>query len=542
MSVSKRLVKMNLTQSIIRVPGKIKAFFQRHVEEQYLKSFFRNVRHDENKKGKILMYVGISSMYLTPVELLFYHQLKKKNFDVDYYIYDDSITINEVITKARYETEGNKQFWRRSFFHGIKKLNAAGVDYQFIETDPKVDLILQSREWSLDEILSFSHEGVNFGNIVEGSMYRFYKSLKFDADAIKYGKEFLRTSLINYFQVKKLVEQNTYHSILFSHGIYCTWQPVVELLGQKKIDYVCYDRGKTKGHININLNNPSPVWDISSAWARYKDRKINKEELAAVEQYLSERILQKGDVYAYNFGGKAENIDEVRQSLGIRAGSKVICIFTNLIWDAANVARDVAFESPLSCIRETINRYQDQPNVHILIRTHPAERVLGTAETYGGLIRYSMGQLPQNVTIIEPDMNINSFTILEIADIGVVHTSTVGLEMAIEGKPVILISDTHYRDKGFTFDAMSPVDYFHMLDKQIVESFTKREQVELAKKYFYLMMFKYQHKTPIIYKSGSFKYTYRHFEQMIEDETCALNQVADEIANGIPRKDFVHWN
>jgi hypothetical protein len=62
--------------------------------------------------------------------------------------------------------------------------------------------------------------------------------------------------------------------------------------------------------------------------------------------------------------------------------------------------------------------------------------------------------LPANISIIEPEDNINFFSVLELSDIGVGYTSTVGLEMAIEGKPVILISETHYRDKVFTHDTI----------------------------------------------------------------------------------------
>ena len=47
------------------------------------------------------MHVGIGNMYLTPVEILLYHLLKTRGYQVDYCIYDSTIPINEVITKSR---------------------------------------------------------------------------------------------------------------------------------------------------------------------------------------------------------------------------------------------------------------------------------------------------------------------------------------------------------------------------------------------------------------------------------------------------------
>ena len=155
----------------------------------------------------------------------------------------------------------------------------------------------------------------------------------------------------------------------------------------------------------------------------------------------------------------------MREKLGINDNAIVVTVFTNLIWDAANVSRDIAFESPLDCIRQLIEKYENDERYHVLVRCHPAEKVLGTHERYGELVRETFkNNLPKNASIIEPEMDINSFDILDMSDIGVVHTSTVGLEMAIEGKPVLLISETHYRNKGFTYDVTSSEDFFNTIE------------------------------------------------------------------------------
>jgi hypothetical protein len=527
---------------LIKAARRLRTAFDDEAQERYLKSFFRNVDYVKGQK-RILMYVGIGAMHLTPFEILLYHLFRSRDFEVDYYIYGSDVAINEVITKARFETEGSGEFWMRSFQGGVRKLRAANVDYKLITRCSDVDNIMHNNARSLDEILSFNFDGIPFGKIVEGSLFRFYKALTFDSSAAKYAREFLATALTNYFQVKMLLQRNQYEAILFSHGIYCTWQPVVELLTRRGIDYVCYDRGKTRGYINVNFNNPSPVWDISIAWERYLQRELLDSELAQVDKYLHERILQKGDVYAYNFGEKAENMKVVRSTLGIKDGAKVICIFTNLAWDAANVSRDVAFHSPLDCITQTINHFRGREDVYILIRTHPAEKVLGTAVSYAEMILELFPELPPNVRIVGPDLNINSFTILELANIGVVHTSTVGLEMAIEGKPVILISETHFRNKGFTFDATSSSDYFQILESQLLTTQLKERQVALAKKYFYLMMFKYQQQAPFEHdKRGRFRYRHEGLYDIQRNSSLPINQVLNDIINGVPARDFVRWD
>lgn len=512
-----------------------------YLEKSYYRSFFQpNEKPTEEKESnkRILLYSGISSMYLTPVEILFYHSLKQQGFDIDYLVYDQSVTYNEITTKERRDSEGDV-FWHRSVQHGLSLLDAANVSYQTISISEIAVSIVNQLPDDTEQLFSFKYEGYAVGDIVKGVMYRYYKSISMGSDATEVAKQFMITTLTNYFEIKSRCETTQYHSILFSHGIYCTWQIIVDYCKNQQLDFICYDRGKTKGCININRNQPSPVWDISEAWKRLEDYNLSADEENLVDDYLKERETQKGDVFAYNFSEKSEDTAALKRQLQIKESAKVITIFTNLIWDAANVSRDIAFDSPLDCIKKTIDHYQNNSDVHVLIRCHPAEKVLGTSERYGELVRAEYTHLPSNVTIIEPEMDINSFSILDISSVGIVHTSTVGIEMALEGKPVILISETHYRNKGFTYDADDANDYFKTLDHLISTISLKVDQVALARKYFYLMMFEYQHKMPMEFCSnGSFNgYSKSSFDQLVTEEGSSIKAISNAIE--INRTDYI---
>ena len=509
----------------------------------HLFRFYSGVQHKSPHRGRVLMHVGIGNMYLTPVEILLYHLLKARGYQVDYCIYDSTIPINEVITKSRLANDSNHLFWRRSVRKAKIILSICGVKYQFIR--PKVDVrthITKRLDESETSPRNFVFDGVDFGSIVEGVMYRYYKSLSFDEDAPSVADRFLETSLTNYLFVREKLQEQKYDYVLFSHGIYCTWEPVVELCRVNDIPFVCYDRAKMKNHCNFNLNRPSPDWDISEAWERLSDYQLSKIESSKVSKYLEERELQKGDVYAYNFTAKADNLTRLKAELSIQPGSKVITVFTNLIWDAANVSRDIAFASPLDCIQQLIKRYENRNDIHILVRPHPAEVVLGTSERYEELILDAFNRnLPNNVTIIGHELTVNSFSVLEVTDIGVIHTSTVGLELALEDKPTILISETHYRGKGFTFDAESADDFFKTIEDLLLEKLSQPNRIALARKYFYLMMFEYQHKIPTQYHSnGAFKrYTFSNFDDYLKDSNQSLSKIVDRISDGKPFEDFI---
>ena len=372
-------------------------------------------------------------------------------------------------------------------------------------------------------------------------MYRYYKSLTFDDNALDIARRSLTTALSNYFCVQDQCSQHNYDFFAFSHGIYITWQPVVEYCTRHQIPYLCYDRAKTRDHGNFNVNQPSPDWSIEAAWQRYANRDLTNGETAQVRKCLLDRETQTGDVYAYNSAGRAENLALERKRLGIPSDRRVVSIFTNLIWDAANVCRDLAFGSALQCVLATIEHYRDRDDVQVVLRSHPAEKVLGTSDRYADLIQeHYAGNLPTNVTLITPEDDVNSFTMIDLSDVGVVNTSTVGLEMAALGKPVILIAQTHYRNKGFTHDATSSKEYFNQLDNLLEAPQLLPQQIELAEKYFYLMMFRYQQKLPTRYSSeGLFTgYSVSKFCDLPHEEP--LVNICNKLSDGFP-DDFIDW-
>jgi hypothetical protein len=510
-------------------------------ENKYFKNFFKNINYPPPDKGKVLIYAGIGSMFLTPLEVLMYHLLKKEGYQVDYFIYDKNVPINELITQDVFKKLGKDKFWNRSVLRAKRILDSSNVKYDFISAPDEVENIMAPLKDDIQKILKFEYEDIHFGNIVRGVMYRFYKSTNFGKDGPLRANQFLKTSLTNYFQVKKLYKENSYKFFFFSHGIYCTWEPVRNYCDINKVPFICYDRGKRIGTANFNINHPSPDWSFDHAWIRYKEKKLNNDEEKMVDQYLKERELQKGDVYSYNSAERINDINFLKQSLKIKPHAKVITIFTNLIWDAANVARDIAFSSAFDCIEQTILRYCQNTDVHILIRSHPAEKIVGTNERYGQLIKDKFqNQLPENVTVIEPELNINSFSVIDISDIGVVNTSTVGLEFALANKPIILISETNYRNKGFTYDVTSEIDYFSKLDALLNKRSIFPDQANLARKYFYMMMFLYQKKMPLKFDKNIFNgYTYKNFNSIPQNNEI---EKIIKLLNNKEIDDFIFWD
>jgi hypothetical protein len=137
-----------------------------------------------------------------------------------------------------------------------------------------------------------------------------------------------------------------------------------------------------------------------------------------------------------------------------------------------------------------------------VIRIHPGELITkgpSVAELVQRILSEQEAEASLHIHIVPAGAQVNTYDIVEIADLGLVYTTTVGMEMAMSGVTVIVVGNTHYRGKGFTLDPASWEAYFNLLNQVLesVESYRlTRSQVELAWNYAYRFFFEYPHPFP----------------------------------------------
>ena len=140
-----------------------------------------------------------------------------------------------------------------------------------------------------------------------------------------------------------------------------------------------------------------------------------------------------------------------------------------------------------------------RPPGSAVCRPHPPGRAVHQRPLGGGCGEAALPELPSHIHLVPADAKINTYDLVEIADLGLVYTTTVGMEMVMSGIPVIVAGQTHYRAKGFTLDPECWQDYFELLNRGAGRPGTSRpsqRQVEQAWNYAYRFFFEYPHPFP----------------------------------------------
>jgi capsule polysaccharide export protein KpsC/LpsZ len=144
-------------------------------------------------------------------------------------------------------------------------------------------------------------------------------------------------------------------------------------------------------------------------------------------------------------------------------------------------------------IERTVQIFAERSDLQLVVRIHPGEKYT-KGPSVADTVKKTLHTIPENIHLISADDQMNTYDLLEIADLGLVYTTTVGLEMAMSGVPVVVVGQTHYRNKGFTYDPNTWEEYLSLLTSfaQDQESYIlSPERVEQAWQYAYVFFFEY---------------------------------------------------
>lgn len=187
-----------------------------------------------------------------------------------------------------------------------------------------------------------------------------------------------------------------------------------------------------------------------------------------------------------------QGASKVRENLNLDA-RPVALLATNVLGDSLTLGRQRISATMADWIVGAIDYFARHPEAQLVVRVHPGE-LLTHGTSMVDVINAKFPQLPDNIRLILPGDKTNTYDLVEIADFGLVYTTTVGMEMAMAGLPVIVAGKTHYAGKGFTLDPDS-WEAFEDLLKRVIsnpEAFRlSPQQVEQAWLYAYLFFFEF---------------------------------------------------
>jgi hypothetical protein len=237
---------------------------------------------------------------------------------------------------------------------------------------------------------------------------------------------------------------------------------VAQYLG---IPAITYEFGEQRGRIWLAQNAEVMRQETGELWRELENIPLNDQQLDRVRSLYSSR--QNGSLWE-NFGRLWQGLPlqgegEVRQSLSLDE-RPVVLLAANVIGDSLTLGRQVFSRNMTEWLQFTVRHFSLLPGVQLVVRVHPGERYT-KGPSVAEVVRQALPQLPGHIHLVQADDPINTYDLIGVSDLGLVYTTTVGMEMAMSGVPAIVSGATHYRNKGFTLDPASWQEFTSLVEK-----------------------------------------------------------------------------
>ena len=459
----------------------------RKAKKQLLKLKFeeQNIIHN-NQFNKILFCPLNATTINTVREEIIALSCKIKGADVSMLYLDTDIPISEF-----YNSIIKKFIYNRKIIKNILHVEKIGIK-AYKTSDFFIKEKKEELNFDTNSIKTLKYKEILIGDLVVSSTVRTYLSNGPDwnnPNFIKTTKKVLESAQILTDLYDKLLDKIKPDKLVMSHGIYISWGILFRLARKKGIAVDVYGSSYRKDTLRFYHNNPNaPIPD--GEWLNFKYKDLNSEQTSLVNSYIKSRETQKDDNISL-FNEEETISTNIINFLKEYKEKKIFCLFTNIAWDAFAFSEDQKFDSMNEWIKETIDFFNKRNDAALIIKIHPAEVYHKTPLKYRVKTYLNNLNIKKNILIINENENVKPFYLYNKINFGLIHISTVGIEMALQNISVLTSgAKGHYSNKGFTIDPISKKNYFNTLKKLISEELVFSPDIETAKKYMYFRFFR----------------------------------------------------
>jgi hypothetical protein len=357
---------------------------------------------------------------------------------------------------------------------------------------------------------AYIDEGLPLGRLVRISVAWFLSrgTLPDTPQVLDTYRSFLISGTVVARGVRAILERTTPGRVFMLNGTFFAEQIMMALARERGIPFGTYEKGFIHDSIVMTTGAPAAHLKVpAGTWESVRETPLTEDESEAIDAYLGQR--REGVGVPNNFwNARVDDAEQIHRELHLDAGRRLVIMFCNILWDSAVLEREIAFPWMGEWVLQGIEWSRRHPEVDLVIRIHPAEvhlRNHPTRERMADYIADHVLDLPANVRVVEADDPTSSYVFMDEAVLGFVYTSTVGLELAARGVPVLVAADTHYRGRGFTIDPTTEAGYWAEADRVLSHPPDDDERLrirELAKRYAVLLFFRFHNVLAAVTEDG----------------------------------------
>jgi hypothetical protein len=375
------------------------------------------------------------------------------------------------------------------------------------------------------------------------SYFRQYPPDTSDWRVVSVYRGFLFSAALVATGIQNFLKKNRIDSAVVFNGRQSITRVALELFQQRGIRVLTTERPEyERGHLNVKPNahcmSLAPFKALWSTWAQVP---LTRASLQATLKWLVQRR------YGANLAWIPYNTSWVRNSslrarLNLSRDKHLLALFTSSMDElAADPERQGPYDSQIEWVREVVDWVRNRTDVEMVIKVHPnlgGNSYIGKAVDELRTYEEMKLTLPRNVRMVMPEDSINAYQLTDEADIGLTFGSTIGLEMAMLGKPVILASRALY-EYGSQILTVRAKELLPQILERCLQPFSRREIQREAFRIAYYYIFVFEVPFPAVQVSGVYeaKANYNDLDCLACGKDDSLDHICDFLIHDCPLFD-----
>tara|TARA_B100000780_G_scaffold224886_1_gene164001 strand:- start:5078 stop:6550 length:1473 start_codon:yes stop_codon:yes gene_type:complete len=319
-----------------------------------------------------------------------------------------------------------------------------------------------AQEYSKDPSKKILYKNFDLTRCVDDSITRYFYGGD-AANSAEYWKirgRHIETAIKNALSSQNIDQDWKPDAVLCNMSAYSIWSPIYEHF-RDRIKMVSA-LGFNHKAIAYNFNDIILSRDRFNQYYKSRDYSaLTEQEKSQLELYFRKRF--SGEDWLFKKDGFFNISDEKSEIKDLKIDTKKrnIFLFSNLYWDTGLSDKTILFDDVISWVLATIEMVKGEKNLHLYIKTHPAEKysTVKSRKTVKNIIEQHYPKGIENVTIIDPARKIRPYSLFPFIDVAVLFQGTLGLELLKAGIPVISCAIASYNSLGFVHEPSTLSEY-----------------------------------------------------------------------------------
>lgn len=430
---------------------------------------------------------------------------------------EDSCRLCMAQAKSRLELYEIKHEWLSSYIdqHTVSSI------YQWINNLP------------IDQLRMCSYKDYAVGGYGLASLCSHYRLSNLDMKEphiINTYKNYIAGSALAIDALTEALDVHKPDVILMFNGRFFSHNILLRLAKQRGITAYIHERSSIKDTILFKYNGNILVSEQSkNHWKAWEDIPLSSGEVNCIDDYLAQRKLGN-NTGCLSISHAKHDVKFIYETLNISQNSKIITLFTSSTDEFIGNPGLKFIINQTDLIKRAISFFKDKIEYCLVIRVHPNATESDITNTDMAALKDS---LPPNVKILYPDDKISSYKLIEVSNANIVFMSSIGIEAAAMGKPVLMCSDiSSFYGHRYSLnlpDADSCEEYIELLLSEVFSI----ERIRAAYRHAYFIFFRRCIPFPLVnsYETYKAKVCYPSNDLLIPGYDESLDRVCEAILN-----------